>query len=220
MPAPPDCQRCPALAANRRCVVNGYGDPRARVMVVGEAPGRHGADRTGVPFTGDRSGRRLQALLIRAGLSWEEDPAMERPRLRRVFLTNVVRCNPPGNRNPTPQETANCAPFLREELEAVRPAVVVAVGWFAARWAFAELLGQRPPAGMRALHGRRWAWLAAADRRPGVLLCLVHPARVSRQQWQEAEEALAAVLREQALSPSISSEGCEATPAVARAATA
>lgn len=196
MPAPPDCRRCPALAANRRCVVNGYGDPQADVLVVGEAPGRHGADRTGVPFTGDRSGRRLQALLIQAGLSLEEDPAVERPRLQGVFLTNVVRCNPPGNRNPTRQEVANCAGFLKEELEAVRPRVVVAVGWFAAAWAFAALRGERPPTGMRSLHGRRWSWERGDQRGPGTLLCLVHPARVSRQQWQEAAEALAVALRE------------------------
>lgn len=202
MAAPPDCRRCPVLAANRRCVVNGYGDPQAAVLVVGEAPGRHGADRTGVPFTGDRSGRRLQALLIQTGLSLEEDPAAERPQLRGVFLTNVVRCNPPGNRNPTRQEVANCADFLKEEMEAVRPRVVVAVGWFAAAWAFATLRGERPPAVMRSLHGRRWTWTTGDQREPGVLLCLVHPARISRQQWQEAAEALAAVLREEERSAS------------------
>lgn len=162
------CALRPALVANRRCIVPGYGAPHARVMIVGEAPGRHGADRTG-----DRSGRRVQALLIALDLSTESDPAVERPRLRDVFLTNVVRCNPPGN--PTPAEVANCRPFLQAELAAVRPRVVVALGAFAARWAFAELLGRELPAGIRSLHGQVWP---AGEQR---LVCLVHPARASRQ---------------------------------------
>ena len=127
-----ECTCCPALVANRQRIVRGYGDPPARLLMVGEAPGVHGADRTGVPFTGDRSGRRVQALLMRLGLSQETDPAVETPRLRGVWLTNVVRCNPPGNRNPTAAEVANCAPYLRAELEKIRPDVVATLGNFAA----------------------------------------------------------------------------------------
>ena len=168
--------------------MRGYGDPQARLMLVGEAPGVHGADRTGVPFTGDRSGRRVQALLIALGLSQETDPAVEFPRLRGVWLTNVVRCNPPGNRNPTPVEVTNCAPWLRTELETIKPAAVATLGNFAARWAFGELLGMEPPAGVRELHGQPW--------RLGdvTLLCLVHPARASTAQMATAEEALRSLL--------------------------
>ena len=93
------CSHCPALVANRHLIVHGYGDPQARVMIVGEAPGYLGADRTGVPFTGDRSGRRVQALLIRLGLSEESDPAVELPQLHGVFLTQVpmvLRWQPTG----------------------------------------------------------------------------------------------------------------------------
>jgi DNA polymerase len=127
------CARCPALVANRRRIVHGYGDPQASMMIIGEAPGYLGADRTGVPFTSDRSGRRLQSLLIALGLSQEVDPTVVAPRLRGVYLTNVVRCNPPGNRNPTAQEVANCAPYLRAELARLRPRAVVALGSFAMR---------------------------------------------------------------------------------------
>lgn len=181
------CSQCPALVANRRRIVHGYGDPQARLMIVGEAPGYLGADRTGVPLTGDRSGRRVQALLIRLGLSEESDPAVETPRLRGVYLTNVVRCNPPGNRNPTPVEVANCGPYLRQELAMVRPRVVATLGSFAAAWMFEDLLHVAMPAGIRALHGRTWT---AGDM---TLLCLVHPARASNAQLAVAEEALRAV---------------------------
>ncbi|MEZ4771208.1 MAG: uracil-DNA glycosylase [Caldilineales bacterium] len=185
---PGDCTRCPALVANRQRIVRGYGDPAARLMLVGEAPGYRGADRTGVPFTGDRSGRRVQALLIALGLSQESAPAVERPQLRDVWLSNVVRCNPPGNRNPTAVEVANCTPWLRAELEMIRPVVVATLGNFAARWAFGELLGQEPPAGVRELHGQTW--------RAGTVtvLCLVHPARASNAQMAIAARVLQAQL--------------------------
>lgn len=183
-----DCSLCPALAANRQRIVHGYGDRQARLLIVGEAPGYLGADRTGVPFTGDRSGRRVQALLIRLGLSLETDPAAEQPRLRGVYLTNVVRCNPPGNRNPTPAEVANCAPYLASELAAIGPQVVAALGTFAARWAFGALLGQALPAGIRELHGQVW------PARDVTLVTLVHPARASHVQMAVAEAALRGAL--------------------------
>lgn len=185
------CSHCPALVTNRHRIVHGYGDPQARVMIVGEAPGYLGADRTGVPFTGDRSGRRVQALLIRLGLSEESDPVAELPRLHGVFLTNVVRCNPPGNRNPTPVEIANCAPYLQLERESIRPEMIATFGTFAAVWAFKELLGQNLPTGIRQLHGRTWQ---AGDV---TLLCLVHPARASNAQMMVAEKALERLLDRQ-----------------------
>ena len=152
------------------------------------APGYRGADRTGVPFTGDRSGTRLQTLLIALGLSAETDPALPAPRLQGVFVTNVVRCNPPANRNPTAAEVANCAPYLREELQRVRPQVVATCGLLAARWACAELLHEPLPSGQRAMHGQ--------SRRAGDLkiICLVHPARASAAQMAIARMALEGAL--------------------------
>ena len=168
--------------------MRGYGDPQARLLMVGEAPGYLGADRTGMPFTGDRSGRRVQKLLMALGMSEEIDPAVETPRLCDVWLTNVVRCNPPGNRNPTTVEVANCAPFLRAEMKAIKPKVVATLGNFAARWAFGGLMGQEPPAGIRELHGQTWR---AGDV---TLVTLVHPARASNVQLAVAEEALRSLL--------------------------
>ena len=87
------CARCPALVASRRRIVHGYGDPSARIVFIGEAPGRHGADRTGVPFSGDKSGRALQRMLIELGMSEDQQPN-DQPQLR-CFVTNIVRCCPP-----------------------------------------------------------------------------------------------------------------------------
>lgn len=184
------CERCPDLVANRRCIVHGYGDLSARLMIIGEAPGYRGGDRTGVPFTSDRSGRRVQDLLIALGLSKETAPDAKRPQLQGAFVTNVVRCNPPGNRNPTRAEVTNCSPYLQQELELVRPRVVATLGAFAATWAFVELLGRNLPAGIRALHGRVWP---AGDT---VLVTLVHPARASKAQLATAQRELYRLLCE------------------------
>ncbi len=143
-----DCHRCPALVANRRCIVHGYGlnadEPPLRVLFAGEAPGYRGGDLTGVPFTRDRSGVRLQQALIALGLSDEADPRNPRPQLR-CFVTNVVRCNPPSNRTPSQAEIANCLPYLWQEMALVRPDVVVPIGNVAVRAIFPRLVGQAAP---------------------------------------------------------------------------
>jgi uracil-DNA glycosylase family 4 len=99
----------------------GNGSPAAHVMFVGEAPGRLGAGRTGVPFYGDESGRRFEALLDAAGLTRSE-----------VFVTNAILCNPldakSNNRRPLSSEVRRCLPFLRAQVEGVDPDVVVALG--------------------------------------------------------------------------------------------
>ena len=112
------CTRC-RLAKTRRQVVFAEGNPKAKVMVVGEAPGAN-EDRTGLPFVG-RAGRFLDLLLEAVDLSREES----------VYICNVVKCRPPGNRNPKPDEIAACASFLRGQIAAVRPRAILAVGGFA-----------------------------------------------------------------------------------------
>jgi DNA polymerase len=177
------CVRCPALAASRSRVVHGYGDPAARVVFVGEAPGRRGADRTGIPFSGDKSGRVLQWMLIALGL--QDDPApTELPQLR-CFLTNAVRCCPLANRTPTPAEAANCARFLTHELDAIDPRIVVPVGRLALRVVGMRYLGCDPGL-IRPLHA---SMLRACEC---VIVPLIHPSRISRAQV----EAFIVVMRE------------------------
>ena len=109
----------------------GFGDPQARVVVVGLAPAAHGANRTGRVFTGDRSGDWLFRALHRAGManqphSVSADDGLE---LHDVWISAAVRCAPPDNK-PTPVERDACAPFLDRELDLLRPTVVVCLGAF------------------------------------------------------------------------------------------
>ena len=109
------CTAC-RLAAGRTCTVPGEGDPEAEVMFVGEGPGEQ-EDLSGRPFVG-RAGQLLRTL-IREELGVEPE---------RVFIANIVKCRPPGNRAPEPDETAACLPFLRRQVAAVRPRVLVTLG--------------------------------------------------------------------------------------------
>lgn len=113
------CTRCP-LHESRRSVVFGEGDPAARVLCVGEAPGAR-EDETGRPFVG-RAGQLLDRLLLSAGF----------PR-KSVYICNVLKCRPPGNRNPRPEEIEACSSFLLGQVREVHPRVIVAFGTFAAR---------------------------------------------------------------------------------------
>lgn len=165
------CVLCPALVANRRCIVHGYGPPDASVVFVGEAPGYKGGDLTGIPFTRDRSGIRLQRVLIALGLSDEIDPRLEQPRLR-CFVTNAVRCNPPSNRTPTRAEIGNCQPYLWKELALLQPKIVVPLGNVAARIIFPRLVGFPAPPITQA-HARTFV------RDGTVVVPMRHPARIS-----------------------------------------
>ncbi len=127
-----ECRRCDALVRCRSRVVPGHGAAPATVAFVGLAPGRLGGDRTGIPFSGDRSGDLLRRM-IRASS------------LRRVFITNLVRCNPRDargrNRDPSAREIANCRDHLLAELRIVRPRIVVCLG----RLAWREMAGRSAP---------------------------------------------------------------------------
>ena len=154
------CRRCPRLVRWRERVarekrrayaaetywgrpVPGFGDPAARLLVVGLAPGAHGANRTGRMFTGDGSGDFLYAALHRAGLASQPHSRSRGDGLRLAgcFVTAACRCAPPGNR-PTPAELAACAPFLDRELEllrGVRAALCLgSIAWAAALGALAR----------------------------------------------------------------------------------
>jgi DNA polymerase len=129
------CTRCPQLAATRTTVVFGSGDADADLMFVGEAPGRH-EDQQGVPFVG-QAGRLLDTLLGEIGLERGD-----------VFVANVLKCRPPGNRDPHPAEIDNCREYLLAQLELIRPRVVCTLGNFATKLLRAE------PTGITRLHGR------------------------------------------------------------------
>ena len=130
------CERCP-LVQGRTQAVPGEGAPDARVMLIGEGPGAQ-EDESGRPFVG-AAGQLLDKLLARAGLRREE-----------VFITNVVKCRPPGNRDPQPVETEMCKPFLKRQIELIRPKVVCQLG----RIAGAVMMGH--PIQISKVHGQRF----------------------------------------------------------------
>jgi uracil-DNA glycosylase family 4 len=187
------CRACPRLVAWREAAaadpparfrgerywarpVPGWGDPRARIVLVGLAPAAHGGNRTGRVFTGDRSGDFLFAALHRAGLA--SRPASTRPgdglELTGVYVTAAVRCAPPAN-TPMPAERDRCGPFLARELVLLENArVIVALGAFG--WAAALRA-------IEATHGRqarplpRFGHAAEAAVGPYTLLATFHPSQ-------------------------------------------
>jgi uracil-DNA glycosylase len=122
-----DCRRC-KLCEGRTHIVFGTGDARARLMFVGEGPG-HDEDLQGLPFVG-RAGQLLNQIIKAMGLAREE-----------VYIANVVKCRPPDNRTPQPDETAACTPFLFEQIEIIRPRAIVALGSPAAQALLETSLG-------------------------------------------------------------------------------
>jgi uracil-DNA glycosylase family 4 len=119
-----DCQQCPALCETRTQVVHGYGDVSADFLVLGEAPGP-GADATGVPFTGDESGRAVLSILSELG--FVESPDSDEPAVENVFLTTLTRCHHP-DRPPSDEEVRNCEGFLTAEVRMINPEVILPVG--------------------------------------------------------------------------------------------
>ncbi len=123
------CPKC-ELARTRTKAVPGEGQPRTRVMLIGEGPGWH-EDQQGRPFVGN-AGKFLNELLAKAGLRRED-----------VFITNVVKCRPPGNRDPLPDEIAACAPYLERQIAAIDPEIIVTLGRFSmARWFAGERISK------------------------------------------------------------------------------
>ena len=163
-----DCTRC-RLSRARTQVVFGIGSPEARVMFVGEGPGAD-EDRLGEPFVG-RAGQLLNAMLAAIGLARKS-----------VYIANVVKCRPPGNRDPEAEEAAECLPFLRRQVELVNPEVLVTLG----RVAALRLLGLT--GAIRDYRGRWTRW----EGRP--VLPIFHPAYLLRnpaakaQAWVDLKE--------------------------------
>lgn len=129
-----NCQLC-ELGRTRTNLVFGVGNPCARVVFVGEGPGKN-EDLQGEPFVG-AAGQNLNQLLALAGLSRED-----------IYICNVIKCRPPANRNPKPDEIAACSPFLREQIRSIWPDVIVCLGNFAAHFIL------RTEVGITSLRGR------------------------------------------------------------------
>ena len=129
------CERCPELAATRNTVVFGAGNASAELMFVGEAPGAS-EDEQGVPFVG-RAGKLLEKLLEEIGLQRSD-----------VFIANVLKCRPPGNRDPLPVEISNCQDYLLRQVELIEPAVICTLGNFSTK------LLRGDPTGISRLHGQ------------------------------------------------------------------
>jgi uracil-DNA glycosylase family 4 len=156
-----NCTRC-ALHKGRNKIVFGVGNPAARLMFVGEGPGAD-EDAQGEPFVG-RAGQLLNNMIAAMGLKREE-----------CYIANIVKCRPPGNRTPEPDEANTCTPFLFRQIDVVRPQVLVALGATAATY----LLGARQP--LAGLRGRIHAYRGTS------LIVTYHPAFLLRDPRQKKE---------------------------------
>ena len=172
-----DCTRCKLHTQGRTQVVFGVGNPSADLMFVGEAPGAD-EDIQGIPFVG-RAGQLLTKMIEAMGFKRDE-----------VYIANVLKCRPPGNRNPEPDEIATCEPFLFRQLASIQPKVVIALGAFAAR----TLLQTQDP--ISRLRGRVF------DYRGVKLIPTFHPSFLlrspgyKREAWDDLKKALALLGRE------------------------
>ncbi|MDQ3212174.1 MAG: uracil-DNA glycosylase [Acidobacteriota bacterium] len=183
-----ECTRCKLHTLGRQQVVFGAGSMTAEIMFVGEAPGAD-EDVQGVPFVG-RAGQLLTKMIGAMGLRRDD-----------VYIANVLKCRPPGNRNPEPDEIQTCQPFLFRQLASIQPRVVIALGAFAAR----TLLDTDEP--ISRLRGRVF------DYRGAKLIPTFHPSYLlrspgnKREAWEDLKTALGLIGRSvPALSPSIPAE--------------
>jgi uracil-DNA glycosylase len=157
-----DCTRCKLHAQGRTQIVFGVGSPEADLMIVGEAPGAD-EDVQGIPFVG-RAGQLLTKIIEAIGLTRDD-----------VYIANVIKCRPPGNRNPEQDEVETCEPFLFQQIDVIKPKVIVALGTFAAR----ALLRTLDP--ISRLRGRVY------DYRGARLIPTFHPAYLLRNPASKRE---------------------------------
>ena len=167
-----DCTRCKLHGLGRRQIVFGVGNPDADLMFVGEAPGAD-EDVQGEPFVG-RAGQLLTKIIEAIGLRRQD-----------VYIANLIKCRPPGNRNPEPDEMEQCEPFLLRQIDTIKPKVIVALGKFAAQ----SLLRTTDP--ITRLRGREFRY------REAILMPTYHPAYLlrmpsaKRDVWSDMKRARA-----------------------------
>jgi uracil-DNA glycosylase len=168
----PACTRCKLCTLGRSQIVFGVGNPKARLMFVGEAPGED-EDKKGEPFVG-RAGQLLTKIIEAIGMTRDQ-----------VYIANVIKCRPPGNRNPEPDEVAACEPFLFRQIDVIQPKVIVPLGKFAAQC----LLKTMDP--ITRLRGRQFEYRGA------VLIPTFHPAYLlrnpsaKREVWEDMKKVRA-----------------------------
>src|SRR5882672_4590845 len=178
-----DCKRCPLHKQGRKQIVFGVGNPHAELLFVGEGPGAD-EDEQGEPFVG-RSGQLLTNMIKAMGLTRE-----------RVYIANIVKCRPPGNRAPEREESETCSPFLMRQIAAIKPKIVVALGATAAKTLLAM------SASMVQLRGRFYDFNPTGIRNPNWEGCRLavtyHPAFLLRDPRQKGEawKDLQMVMRE------------------------
>jgi len=166
------CTRCKLHGLGRRQIVFGVGNPNADLMFVGEAPGAD-EDVQGEPFVG-RAGQLLTKIIEAMGLRRED-----------VYIANLIKCRPPGNRNPEPDEVEQCEPFLFRQIDTIKPKVIVALGKFAAQ----SLLRTTDP--ITRLRGREYKY------RDAILMPTYHPAYLlrtpsaKREVWEDMKRVKA-----------------------------
>ena len=157
-----DCTRCKLHQQGRTQIVFGVGHPNADLMFVGEAPGAD-EDIQGIPFVG-RAGQLLTKIIEAIGLTRDQ-----------VYIANVIKCRPPGNRNPDPDEVDQCEPFLFQQIDIIKPKVIVALGKFAAQ----SLLRTSEP--ITRIRGREYKY------RDAILMPTYHPAYLLRNPASKRE---------------------------------
>ena len=157
-----DCTRCKLHTLGRKQIVFGVGNPEADLMFVGEAPGAD-EDEQGIPFIG-RAGQLLTKIIEAIDLKRED-----------VYIANIIKCRPPQNRNPEPDEVASCEPFLFHQIDAIKPKVIVALGKYAAQ----TLLQTETP--ISRLRGQQF------DYRGAKLIPTFHPAYLLRNPSSKRE---------------------------------
>jgi DNA polymerase len=178
-----ECTRCKLAVQGRTQIVFGVGNPSADVMFVGEAPGAD-EDAQGIPFVG-RAGQLLTKMIEAMGFKRDE-----------IYIANVLKCRPPGNRNPDPDEIATCQPFLFRQIGSIEPKVIIALGAFAAR----TLLQTQDP--ISRLRGRVY------DFRGAKLIPTFHPSFLlrspgfKRDAWEDLKKAVALLGRDLPAAPS------------------